>query len=179
MSSAPRQVRPAAPRKLGASEDRRLKYAPSDLCLLVSVFVISAIISSTVLYQVGVLGNGDWLGKDAVNIQVVNGREQWDALRSTHNKPALLAFYSKSCPACKRMRKPFRTVAALPRMQNVLFVVSDVGTAHNFADAYGIQFVPTLMFFPSGSDAHVTYTGTSSATSLVKFLDEQLKQTRQ
>lgn len=65
-------------------------------------------------------------------------------------KIAVVKFATKTCPPCNMLKPVFEKLATVEELENVVFIAADANE-HPQAREYGVQSVPTLLFF-NGSD---------------------------
>lgn len=82
----------------------------------------------------------------------------------------LLAFYTPTCPHCKRMRAPF--LRAAEAWKSVVFVAVDAAKNGAMADQFDVEAVPTLFLIRGGK--RVPYEGQPNYEMLSKFLEKEV-----
>lgn len=148
-----------------------------DGMLVLSVVSLTALVSISLLWSIGLLGSGKWEKNASPLVSFVKDQTEWHSLLRDSTKPLFLAFYSETCPGCKRMRYPFLQAAADPKTSNVQFVAINSASsgAVNLANSLNIKFVPALLFISSPNANAVEYKGGASKNRIVDFLQTQLK----
>lgn len=86
--------------------------------------------------------------------------------------PAFVMFYASWCAHCKRFAPVYQRIADI--IGGVIKVHrADVDKVKGVADALGVKAVPTIVFFPEGGRAPVTYKGDLSWRGVLNFLNER------
>lgn len=181
-----RRAEPAASQPLAATEkvptpdaqSRRprrehfIRQAKREGLFLFNILSVTAVVSVTVLWFMGVLGSGKWDSDPKSPVKFITQRQEWDTVLRESAKPVLLAFYSESCPSCKRMRSPFLDAASDPECASVQFVAINAASAEmsQLADTMNIQHVPSLLYFSTASAKPILYKGAASQSKLVSFV---------
>jgi len=66
---------------------------------------------------------------------------------------AIVEFWATWCPGCKAAKPTMNRIASELKGQ-VLLVGADIDTAPKATEKYGIQSIPTLVFFKDGKEFH-------------------------
>ncbi|MDR1938474.1 MAG: thioredoxin [Tannerellaceae bacterium] len=113
-----------------------------------------------------VLNKVDFLAK------VFNYEKNPDQWVYEGDKPCIVDFYADWCGPCKKVSPILRDLAILYKNDIIVYKV-DVDTESELAEAFGIQSIPTLLFFPKEGEPHITL-GALSRDEIVEQIDHYL-----
>lgn len=76
---------------------------------------------------------------------------QFDSEIAQNNRPVVVDFYATWCGPCKRL-SPILDELARPLANRIDFLKVDVDQSPQLAQRYGVEEVPTLVFFRNGKE---------------------------
>jgi thioredoxin 1 len=91
---------------------------------------------------------GSKAGYDAVSIE---NAAEFESQVLGAQQPVLVDFYSNSCPPCRRLAPTIETLAEEYAGRAAVFKIN-VDRAPDLAQRYGIQGVPSVLFFSEGQE---------------------------
>lgn len=152
-----------------ADEESRRSTPVSALLSGILAFILSVLTVAVFGYATGMFSTATWVppGLDVATLQA----------RNASGAPFVLAFYSTSCIACRRMRAPFQKAA---KALNVPCFAVDVsgGRAERSDDVnawlalYAVRTIPSVYYVKAAR--RVKYNGPPSASKIQKFVGEEL-----
>ena len=92
------------------------------------------------------------------------------------NMPCLVDFYSDHCPPCRQLAPTIDTLAETYKGRAVICKIN-VDTATNLSIPYGIDAVPTVLFFIGGEEVQREL-GLQSQSTYEKNIDQMLQPTQ-
>ena len=113
---------------------------------------LGALIGGVFAFSAGssqVKPEGDQAGYDAVTIE---NAAEFESQVLGAQQPVLVDFYSNSCPPCRRLAPTIETLAEEYKGRALVCKVN-VDHAADLARKYGIQGVPSVLFFSEGQEA--------------------------
>lgn len=170
---------------LGKNKQKQTpKMKPSNIrqSILVQVVMASMLSGVTLVIiglAMGLLDQHKWkAGPNMYNADTIDQHRYLQTLNES-GKPIVLAMYSTSCLACRRMRKPFTHAAKVLSTEaqlNVACFAADVADKHNSAwiDQYQVRTVPSILFIHGAR--FVRYRGKAESSPIVEFVRKELKQ---
>lgn len=149
---------------------RRQQQAPLFQTLMAAI-LLSALTLVVMSFAMGLFNFSTWDNEKNVIGEEISSIEQ---VNST-GKPFILAFYSKACIACRRMRRPYQ--AAAKSVLNSFHVQSfaadvDKKEISPWIGLYGVEVVPSLYFVHAGR--RVMYRGSPVSKKIIKFITDEL-----
>ncbi|HUU75666.1 MAG TPA: thioredoxin family protein [Methanoregulaceae archaeon] len=97
----------------------------------------------------------------------------WEKEIEKADGPALVMFYSPTCPHCRNMEPYFKQYAE-EYAGLVLFARLDISTSQWIAERYGVRSTPTFKFFCNGKPVS-DLVGAVYPALLKRMIDEGLK----
>ena len=91
------------------------------------------------------------MNKSSANVKLIKEGE-FDAEVVRSPLPVVVDFYATWCGPCKRL-SPMLDELAGPLTNKIKFVKINVDEAPNLSQRFGIQAIPTLLFFKNGNVA--------------------------
>lgn len=175
-SLRPDAVRDALPRPRGPPKSQ-LSHRTRDLLLTLAFFAVTALLSFMVLLKMDLLGGAvPWENEDGSRVDFLTGKPRAlrDYLDAHAENPALVAFYTPTCPHCKRMRLPFLQASA--QFRALRFVAVNAAESVDMADEFQVEFVPAVVLLPKVGNrtARVFYEGAPNYKKLMAFLKTEL-----
>jgi len=95
--------------------------------------------------------NPAFMNKSSANVKLIKEGE-FDAEVVRSPLPVVVDFYATWCGPCKRL-SPMLDELAGPLTNKIKFVKINVDEAPNLSQRFGIQAIPTLLFFKNGNVA--------------------------
>jgi Thioredoxin len=173
-----KEVGPALPQATldpGSSGQAQTSFR-RDAFIIIGLLIATVVLSSGVLWWVGVLGSGVWENSDGSRVVFVGGdsRALDRFCASMPNRPLALVFFSETCLHCKQMREPF--LASSRILSGLTFVAVETNSNLAIARAFHLKAVPVLLYLPSSSNTgkFVKFDGPISHETVRQFLDKQL-----
>lgn len=84
-------------------------------------------------------------------VKTVLGQDQFNEVVLKSDKPvAVVKFGAPWCSACARSKAPFQKISNDPELANVTFVEMDFDSNNAVAQQYGVQSLPTFLYFKNG-----------------------------
>lgn len=171
---------PKRPPAVGERQDKGESKTPSvrnsTQSFLVAL-VLSAMSLLLVGYFLGLFHTKSWA--ESANLHAVDSSEQHDAMESINatGKPFVIAFYTTSCMACRRMRKTYERASKLLLDEAPCFA-AELSQPINkrWIDVFQLRAVPAVYFVRGAHRAQ--YKGDRDAEKLVEFVKSELKQTQ-
>lgn len=156
-----------------ASEAQNSK---SELIGLVVVVSVTIVLSTLILWQMDIFGSGAWENTADSRVHLLHGEPKvfTDFIETKPDQKVVFAFYTKSCPHCKRMREPFMQASA--SFPDVTFVAIDASKSSQLADQYKVESVPRVLFMPivRRTDRVTWYDGSAKLSELKKYIEKQI-----
>lgn len=164
-------------------QKQKPKMKPTNIrqSILVQVVIASLLSGMTLVIiglAMGLLDQHKWkAGTNMYNADTVDQHRYLQTLNES-GKPIVVAMYSTSCLACRRMRKPFTHAAKVlstePQLDVACFA-ADVADKHNSAwiDQYQVRVVPSILFIHGAR--FVRYQGKPESSPIVAFVRNELK----
>jgi thiol-disulfide isomerase/thioredoxin len=145
---------------------------PRDVYALAVMFGVTAVLTCLVLWWMDLFSTGVWENEGNSRVHFLTGTPDvmTEFLEARPTDKVAFAFYSTTCPHCKRMRAPFLNAShAFP---GVTFIAIDASQSMELADKYQIDAVPAVMFMPIARrpDRFATYPGPPNFDELQKYL---------
>ena len=101
------------------------------------------------------------------SLQTISSQKELDAFLTKNKKPALLEFFSPSCPHCQAMKPIVQELAQ--EQAEVAVAQCDINKGHALTDAYAIRRLPTFILFENGKEKART-SGSMSKQELNDFI---------
>ena len=67
-------------------------------------------------------------------------------IAKSQNKPAMIIFYGKTCPACVKQAEVFVDTRVINMSKNFVPLAVSTDESRGFGSQYGIRYVPTIVF---------------------------------
>lgn len=102
-------------------------------------------------------------------------------LLSSPFPPTVLLFYSYSCPACARIRRPFTDVAhAFPDIKFIAISLDDPSDdERGLGKSLGVTHIPSIFWVKKTEDIKsVKYNGDAHEGRLAAFINDRIKEER-
>jgi len=157
--------------------------AKKELRTFIIVVILSVAGSLAMFWYMDMLSSGRWEDKLESRVHYLHGETAFREIlfpgERNVSEPGFVAFYSQTCPHCKKMRLPY--LQSSNKFTDVKFLAVNISEPDNrdFAIGFGIKSIPSVFFLPSGSAAdvgkdikRVKYTGISRLPKLVEFIEE-------
>lgn len=107
-------------------------------------------------------------------IQQITSIADFEAL--TARQPKLLVeFFATWCPHCKAFNPVLQQAAAALKEQSVMTVQVDVDALESLAEEYGVESIPTLVYFQDGKAITKTE-GERSESEVLDFVKTSMEQ---
>lgn len=94
------------------------------------------------------------------DVREVLGKDQFSQIVLQSSKPVVVKFGAPWCPACVRSKAPFEKISNDPEFADITFVEMDFDKNPETTQTYGVQSLPTFLYFKNGKVA-ATKTGFS------------------
>lgn len=107
-------------------------------------------------------------------LQKVTSIAEFEALCARQPK-LLVEFFAAWCPHCKAFYPVLEQAAAKLKEQSVVTVQADVDALESLAEEYGVESIPTLVFFQDGKAITKTE-GERSESEVLDFVKTSLEQ---
>lgn len=164
------------PKRLASVAKRKeMPQVTTSYATLLIAFILTALTLLILALFLGVFDTRRWYGSS--NLHATDSAAQHEALELVNvtGKPFLLAFYSTSCVACRRMRKPFHV--ASERLVDVIpCFASEVTHVVNkpWLKLYAVDSVPAIYFVKASR--RVRYKGGFDPDKIVAFVKDMLRE---
>lgn len=168
-------LHPSAQRKRPVPGNEHMKARRRDVYVMLAVVTTTAVLTSIVLWTMGIIGSNEWVNENGSQVHFLSGSpEILDEFVKTHQVGKIVvAFFSTSCPYCRRMSKPFLECSR--DFPDVTFVGINAAENHALAKRFNLEVVPSILWFSSGDqlDKRVMYPGQPNFAELKQFFAKQ------
>lgn len=152
--------------------------ATREVVGLIAVVGTTIVLSAIILWQMDIFGEGRWENTADSRVHLLPGsvtpKMFTDFLDTKPDSKVAFVFYTRTCPACKRMRAPF--MRASVEFSDVTFVAIDASKSGELASQYKVDSVPRVLFMPIArrSDRVTWYDGGAKLTELKTYIEKQI-----
>lgn len=105
-------------------------------------------------------------------IHQITSNEDFQSVIDGHSK-VLMEFYASWCPHCKAFYPVLNAASAKLNEEGIYVAQTEIDTFEQIANEYGVESIPTLVFFNNGS-AVTESTGERDEQGVFDFVNESL-----
>lgn len=167
---------PHAERKRPAPGGEYMKARRREVYVFLVFVGTTAILTSIFLWAIGIIGPSSWYNENGSQVHFLSGSPDVldEFLKTRQNDKVALAFFSTSCPHCRRMRAPFLQCSR--EFTDVTFIGINAAKNYELAQRFKLDVVPSILWLASGSrlDNPTMYPGQPRFGELKQFFNERL-----